>query len=50
VIVDVTKDGFVVATGRGGFRPLEVAPAGRKRMTSAEYVRGYRPVSGEVLE
>lgn len=50
VIVDVTKDGFVVATGRGGFRPLEVAPAGRKRMTSAEWVRGYRPVSGEVLE
>jgi methionyl-tRNA formyltransferase len=50
VIVDVTKEGFIVATGRGGFRPLEVAPAGRKRMTSGEFVRGYRPVSGEVLE
>lgn len=50
VIVEVAKDGFVVATGRGGFRALEVAPAGRKRMTSAEFVRGYRPAPGEVLE
>lgn len=50
VVVDVGDDGFVVATGRGGFRPLEVAPAGRRRMTAAEFVRGYRPVSGEVLE
>lgn len=38
-----------VATGR---RPLvlqEVQPAGRRRMTGAEFVRGYRPESGERL-
>jgi methionyl-tRNA formyltransferase len=48
-IADVEKDGFVVATGEGGFRPLEVAPAGRKRMSAAEFVRGYRPTPGEQL-
>ncbi len=50
VIVDVTNEGFVVATGRGGFRPLEVGPSGRRRMTAAEFVNGHRPVSGEVME
>lgn len=49
VVVDVAKDGFVVGTGRGGFRPLEVAPSGRKRMSAAEFVRGFRPVAGERL-
>lgn len=50
VIIDVTNEGFVVATGRGGFRPLEVGPSGRRRMTAAEFVHGHRPVSGEVME
>jgi methionyl-tRNA formyltransferase len=48
-VSDLSKDGFVVGTGEGGFRPLEVAPAGRRRMTAAEFVRGYRPVPGERL-
>jgi methionyl-tRNA formyltransferase len=48
-VVDVAKDGFVVATGEGGFRPLEVVPAGRKRMSAAEFVRGFHPVPGERL-
>jgi len=47
VVVDVTKDGFVVGTGAGGLRPLEVLPAGRKRMSGGEFVRGYRPRVGE---
>jgi len=46
-VVDVAKDGFVVATGEDGFRPLEVVPAGRKRMSAAEFVRGFHPLLGE---
>lgn len=48
-VVDVSKDGFVVGTGEGALRPLEVGPAGRRRMTAAEFVRGYRPSLGERL-
>jgi methionyl-tRNA formyltransferase len=48
-IVDVTKEGIVVATADGGFRPLELAPAGRKRMTGADLVNGFRPEVGERL-
>ncbi len=50
VLVEVTNDGFVVAAGRGGLRLLEVGPAGRVRMTAGEFVRGHRPVSGDVME
>ena len=49
-IVDVSKDGFVVATVEGGLRPLELAPAGRRRMSGADFVNGYRPEVGERLE
>jgi methionyl-tRNA formyltransferase len=48
-IVEVTKDGFVVATAKGGFRPLEVAPAGRKRMSATEFANGYRPQLGDIV-
>jgi methionyl-tRNA formyltransferase len=48
-IAVVDADGFVVATGDGGLRPLEVAPAGRRRMGAADFVRGYRPEVGERL-
>jgi methionyl-tRNA formyltransferase len=48
-IATVDADGFVVATADGGFRPLEVAPAGRKRMRAADFVNGYRPEVGERL-
>lgn len=48
-IVDVSKDGFVVATAQGGFRPLEVAPAGRRRMSAADFANGYRPQLGDVV-
>ncbi len=46
-IAEATKDGLVVATGDGGFRPLELAPAGRRRMTSSDFVNGFHPVAGE---
>jgi methionyl-tRNA formyltransferase len=48
-IVTVDRDGFVVATGDGGFRPIELAPAGRRRMRAADFVNGYRPEVGERL-
>lgn len=48
-IVDVGKEGIVVATAEGGFRPLELAPAGRKRMSGADLVNGFRPEVGERL-
>jgi methionyl-tRNA formyltransferase len=43
------RDGFVVACGEGALAPLEVAPAGRKRMSAADFVRGYHPEAGERL-
>jgi methionyl-tRNA formyltransferase len=46
-IVSVSKEGVVVATGHRGFRPLEVAPAGRRRMSGADFVNGLRPDVGE---
>lgn len=48
-IVDVGKDGIVVATADGGFRPLDLAPAGRKRMSGADFVHGFHPEVGERL-
>jgi len=35
------KDGLVVATGRDGLRLLEVQPAGKRRMSGAEFLRGH---------
>jgi methionyl-tRNA formyltransferase len=48
-IVDLTKEGIVVATADGGFRPLELSPAGRKRMSGTDFVNGFRPEVGERL-
>jgi methionyl-tRNA formyltransferase len=48
-IVEVRAAGFVVATGDGGLLPLELAPAGRKRMSGSDLVHGYRPQVGERL-
>lgn len=48
-IVEASKDGFVVATGRDGFRAIELAPAGRRHMSSSDFVNGYRPAIGESL-
>ena len=48
-IVDASKQGFVVATGEDGFRAIELAPAGRRRMRASDFVNGYRPAVGERL-
>jgi methionyl-tRNA formyltransferase len=47
--VRVDDDGFVVATADGGFQPLDMAPAGRKRMSAADLVHGFHPEVGERL-
>jgi methionyl-tRNA formyltransferase len=41
--------GVLVATGDGGVRLVEVAPAGRKRMPAADWARGARFEPGERL-
>jgi len=48
-IVRIDDEGIVVATADGGFRPLEVAPAGRKRMSGADLVHGFHLEVGERL-
>jgi len=48
-IVEVGKDGFVVATADGGFRPTLVAPAGKRAMAASDFVNGHRPELGERL-
>jgi methionyl-tRNA formyltransferase len=45
----LTKDGIAVAAGEGLVVLQEVAPEGRRRMTAAEFVRGFRPREGERL-
>ena len=41
--------GFVVATGRGGLRILELQSAGRKRMNAEEFLRGHAVEEGAIL-
>lgn len=42
--------GPVVVCREGTVLLTEVQPAGKKAMTGAEFIRGYRPISGEILE
>ena len=48
-IVEASKEGLAVATGGGVLWLEELAPEGRKRMSGADFVRGYRPEAGEIL-
>jgi methionyl-tRNA formyltransferase len=48
-IVAVSKDAFGVAAATGVVYLEEVLPEGRKRMSGAEFIRGYRPEVGERL-
>jgi methionyl-tRNA formyltransferase len=41
--------GFVVATGEGGLRILELQPSGKRRMSAAEFLRGRNLEAGAVL-
>jgi methionyl-tRNA formyltransferase len=49
-IVEVTQAGPVIACGSGAMILVELQPAGRARLTGAEFDRGYRPQPGAVLE
>ncbi|MFH1737092.1 MAG: methionyl-tRNA formyltransferase, partial [Actinomycetota bacterium] len=42
--------GPVVVCGEGTVLLTEVQPAGKKAMTGAEFIRGYRPIPGDMLE
>jgi methionyl-tRNA formyltransferase len=44
-----TKDGLVVWAGEGSVALEEVQPAGKRRMSGGEFVRGYRPETAEAL-
>jgi methionyl-tRNA formyltransferase len=46
-VVEVSKDGLVVAAGRGTLSLEMVVPEGRRRMTGAEFARGQRLEPGE---
>jgi methionyl-tRNA formyltransferase len=47
----VVSDGkqLIVATGEGGLAIAAIAPAGKRHMTVAEFLRGYRIREGDVL-
>jgi methionyl-tRNA formyltransferase len=46
-VVEVSKDGLVVAAGGGALSLETVVPEGRRRMTGAEFARGQRLEPGE---
>ena len=48
IVATDPKTGIVVATGRGALRLTDIQPAGKRPMTGAEFVRGYRTRPGEM--
>ncbi|MDD6212024.1 MAG: methionyl-tRNA formyltransferase [Clostridiales bacterium] len=48
-VVSVERDGFGIQTGEGVLWLREVQPEGKRRMTAAEYLRGYPVECGEIL-
>jgi methionyl-tRNA formyltransferase len=49
-VLRLSPQGFVVATGSGAVEVVEVQPASGRRMSGAEYARGYRLRPGERLD
>jgi methionyl-tRNA formyltransferase len=49
-IAEEKKAGPVVVCQAGAVVLIEVQPEGRKRMSGGEFIRGYRPHVGEVIE
>lgn len=45
----INGERLVVGTGEGELELLLLQPEGRKRMTAAEFLRGYRPAEGETF-
>jgi len=48
-ILGASELGLVVAASGGALLLEEVLPEGKRRMTGAEFVRGYRPEAGDAL-
>ncbi len=48
-IVEADRNGVTIAAGSGAVCLLEVAPAGRRRMSGADWARGVRDVVGQRL-
>jgi len=49
-VLEITPDGFTVAAGRGAVELFELQPAGKRRMTAKEYIRGHGLRAGDRLE
>ncbi len=49
-VVDVAKDSFTVATGNGLLKVLELQLEGKKRMSTADFLLGYKLKHGTVLK
>ena len=48
-ILSAGDNGITVACGEGTIDLLEVVPEGKRKMSSAEFARGHRDLTGEVL-
>lgn len=49
-VAGVSPEGIVIACGRGLLRALELQPAGKRRMSAAEFLAGRRLAAGDVFE
>lgn len=49
-VLPLRKEKFAVAAGAGAVVPVEIQPEGKRRMSGAEFARGYRPEAGERFE
>ena len=49
-IVEVTKDGIMIKTGKGILELKEVQLEGKKRMETDAFLRGYQVTKGTVLK
>lgn len=45
-IIEISKEGIIVATAEGAVLLVEVQPENRKRMTAVEFARGRRITVG----
>ena len=48
-VIAMDKDSFTLATGEGALRIRSLQPEGKKRMSCAEFMRGYEVKVGEAL-
>ena len=48
-VIAMDKESFTLATGEGALRIRSLQPEGKKRMSCAEFMRGYEVKVGEAL-